>query len=240
VDGESGGISRVKSRSAAEGVELPEGVSPEQAATLVSTLAKFSEDAGLFDAVSAVSKVASDVGGQQSSPLDPHEVQDLQLLLKKLSGATNGVDVFGHTLKDLRTRAKTRMTAGTRWQGGSGFMSASMSPSMYEVIDGDIYLSELATNGAFSQAMAGQLRYRRLTGDPVFCGVKGRSKLAVVDGVADENVVRTVVQSLDNGAKAMIVAKAVLPEAVQLLQELSPGSRLRRAPDDLFTKGTVK
>lgn len=125
------------------------------------------------------------------------------------------------------------------WSGGGGYSTAVMSPSMYEVFDGEIYLTENAVNGIFSKAVAGQLRYRLTDQDPVFCGFKGRSKLAVLDGVVDENVVRAVLQNLGDGYKAMIVGKAVLPEAAGLLQELSPGSRIRIAPEDLFAKGTV-
>ena len=39
--------------------------------------------------------------------------------------------------------------------------------------------------------------------------------------------------------KAVIVAKGVLPEAGDLLQRLSPGSRIKKAPEDMFPKGTV-
>jgi hypothetical protein len=64
--------------------------------------------------------------------------------------------------------------------------------------------------------------------------------LAVIDGVADEHVVRTVAASLGAGEKAVVVAKGVLENAPALLRELSPGSKIRKTPDDLFTKGTVK
>ncbi len=69
--------------------------------------------------------------------------------------------------------------------------------------------------------------------------MRNRQRLAVIDGVADENVVRTVVEHLGEKEKAVIVAKGVLPEAAELLQRLSSGSRIRKAPDDMFPKGTV-
>ena len=74
----------------------------------------------------------------------------------------------------------------------------------------------------------------------MFCGRKGRTRLAVIDGVADEQVVRTVTASLADGEKAVVVAKGVLEDTAELLRELSPGSRLRKAPEDLFAKGTIK
>ncbi len=62
----------------------------------------------------------------------------------------------------------------------------------------------------------------------------------MIDGVADEIVVKTILESLGERERAVIVAKAVLPEAAQLLAEESPGSRIRKAPDELFPKRTVK
>jgi adenine-specific DNA-methyltransferase len=126
---------------------------------------------------------------------------------------------------------------------GGGFTVARIGPSMYEVDDDDgstVYLSAAATNGEFSKAIAGQLKYRLTSDHGVFCGVKGRSRLAVIDGVADENVVRTVVSSLADRERAVIVAKAVLSEATELLGSLSPGSRIRKVPNEVFPKATVK
>ena len=69
--------------------------------------------------------------------------------------------------------------------------------------------------------------------------MRKRQRLAVIDGVADETVVRTVVEHLGEKERAVIVAKGVLPEAGDLLQRLSPGSRIKKAPEDMFPKGTV-
>lgn len=146
-----------------------------------------------------------------------------------------------HVRKALRDSAKTRDESTTLWEGGGGFTVAKMGPSMYEVDDedGQVFLSSAATNGAWSKAIAGQLKFTLTTDDPVFCGARNRQRLAVIDGVADQNVVRTVVEHLGEKEKAVIVAKGVLPEAAQLLQELSPGSRVKKAPEDVFPKGTV-
>lgn len=172
--------------------------------------------------------------------MTPEDAQLFTTLLSRMSKSMSGLDP--QTLKALRTAARTKEEATVQWAGGGGFTVARMGPSMYEVDDedGEVYLSEAATNGAFSKAVAGQLRFSLTPDHPVFCGVKRRLRLAVVDGVADEQVVRTVVEHLGDGEKAVVVAKGVLPEAEQLLSELSPGSRLRKAPEDLFPKATVK
>ena len=141
----------------------------------------------------------------------------------------------------LREKAKTRDETTVLWEGGGGFAVARVGPSMYEVDDdGEVYLSADATNGAWSKAVAGQLKFTLTPADPVFCGVRNRQRLAVIDGVVDETVVRTVVEHLGEKERAVVVGKGVLPEAEALLAELSPGSRIRKAPGDLFGKATVR
>lgn len=58
--------------------------------------------------------------------------------------------------------------------------------------------------------------------------------------MADDLVIRSLVQHLADGETLTVVAKATLPEAAILLGNLRPGSRLRIAPDDLFPATTVK
>ncbi len=186
-----------------------------------------------------IQKERVDVAGLPEG-MTPEDAQLFTTLLGRVTKSMSGLDP--QTVKALRTATRTREETTAQWTGGGGFTVARMGPSMYEVDDedGEVYLSEAATNGAFSQAVAGQLRFSLTPDHPVFCGVKRRLRLAVVDGVADEQVVRTVVEHLGDGEKAVVVAKGVLPEAEQLLSELSPGSRLRKAPEDLFPKATVK
>lgn len=158
-----------------------------------------------------------------------------QVGLKSLSPEEGAVLV-----QELRERLKPVSARQSVCQDG-GFTVAKMGPSMYEVDDedGTVFLSPEATNGAWSKAIAGQLKFTLTPDDPVFCGVRKRQRLAVIDGVADETVVRTVVEHLGEKEKAVIVAKGVLPEAGDLLQRLSPGSRIKKAPEDMFPKGTV-
>jgi adenine-specific DNA-methyltransferase len=168
------------------------------------------------------------------------DAQRFTTLLGKATKTLDGLDET--TVKALRAATKTKDETTVQWQGGGGFTVARIGPSMYDVDDENdsVYLSDTATNGAWSKAVAGQLGYTLTPNHPVFVGIKRRMRLAVIDGVADEQVVRTVVEHLGDGERAVIVAKAVLPEADTLLKDLSRGSRLRKAPDDLFPKATVK
>ena len=172
--------------------------------------------------------------------MSPEEAQQFNTLLTRAAKAVDGLDPA--TLKALRTATRTRDEVTVQWEGGGGFTIAHMGPSMYDVDDetGDVFLSRHATNGAWSKAIAGQLRFTLTPDHPVFCGVRGRQRLAVIDGVANETIINTIVEQLGDREKAVIVAKAVTAEAATLLQQLSPGSRIRKAPGDLFPKGTTK
>jgi len=73
-----------------------------------------------------------------------------------------------------------------------------------------------------------------------FSGRKGRSRLAVVNGVVDAEVVRAIVSRLDDDERAVLVGKGATPDAGDLLKSLSPGSRLRKVPRDLLKRGVVR
>lgn len=166
-------------------------------------------------------------------------VRALGKIAKSEAAASAEADALTALVNQLRARLKPA-TVPSSVESGGGFTVARMGPSMYEVDeDGELYLSSESTNGAWSQAVAGQLRFTLTPEDPVFCGMRRRQRLAVIDGVADETVVRTVVEHLGDRERAVVVAKSVLPEAEALLGELSPGSRVKKAPSDLFLKATV-
>lgn len=172
--------------------------------------------------------------------ITPDEAREFTRLLGKVSKGRDDLDRT--TLKLLKAATRTRDKTLTNWHGGGGFTHLVVGPSMYEVDpeDGDVYLSESATNGAWSQSVAAQLKFTLTPDHPVFCGVRGRQRLAVIDGVADEVVVHTAVENLGEKERAVVVAKVVLPEAEARLSELSPGSRMRKAPRDLFPRRTVR
>lgn len=131
------------------------------------------------------------------------------------------------------------ITRAVEWEGGGSFRVMEVVRSMYELIDGHVFLADWATNGAFAEAVAAQLGFA-LDHDVPFSGTKGRSRLAVVDGVVDEQVIRAVVARLADDQRAVVVGKGATADAADLLKELSPGSRLRKAPRDLTKKGVIR
>jgi adenine-specific DNA-methyltransferase len=128
------------------------------------------------------------------------------------------------------------ISAAVAWNGGVGYRSVTVGPSMYESTAFGVLLADWATNGRFARAVAGQLGFEFQTKKHTpFCGVRGRMRLAVFDGTIGVEEVRQVVAALEDKERVTIVAKAVLPGAEEELAATSRGSRIRKAPRDLIT-----
>ncbi|GAA2711570.1 site-specific DNA-methyltransferase [Micromonospora olivasterospora] len=133
---------------------------------------------------------------------------------------------------------KGGVTKDVSWDGGGGFRVLEIGPSLYERFGSRLLLADWAKGEEFSRAVAAQLRFAYKADGP-FCGSKGRTRLAVIDGVADDVVVRSVVSHLEEEERVTIVAKGASPEAAETLAWVSKGSRLLKAPADLTRSGRV-
>ena len=129
------------------------------------------------------------------------------------------------------------ITKSVGWEGGGGFRTVTVGPSMYEDTPFGVLLAQWATNGRFARAVAGQLGFEWQPDAAPLCGIRGRMRLAVVDGAVGPEELRQVAGALGEKERVTIVAKSVLPGADSLLAEVSPGSRIRKAPRDLLTSG---
>jgi adenine-specific DNA-methyltransferase len=129
------------------------------------------------------------------------------------------------------------VTKSVGWLGGGGFRTVEVGPSMYEDTPYGVVIADWATNGRFARAVAGQLGFEWQPEAAPLCGVRGRMRLAVVDGLVGPEEVQQIVGALGEKERVTIVAKAVLPGAEDLLTKTSPGSRIRKAPRDLLTAG---
>ena len=140
----------------------------------------------------------------------------------------------------MRTlRALSRKTKETQvlWAGGGGFRAVKVAPAMYEVTPFGVMLADWATNGRFARSVAGQLGFEWQPDAAPFCGVRGRMRLAVLDGAFGPEDARLIAAALADKERVTVVAKAVLDGAETVLAEASPGSRVRKAPRDLLTSG---
>ena len=126
------------------------------------------------------------------------------------------------------------VTEAVGWGGGGGFRVLSVADSIYEIDEaGRLFLSPHVTNGRFAEAVRAQLAFAA-DDDPPFCGRQGKARLAAVDGVAGELEVKHLVAALGAGERMVLVAKGIDAAVESLLAELSPSSRIRKAPRDLL------
>lgn len=141
--------------------------------------------------------------------------------MPRLTGVVDGQDQGG-------------ITAATHWTGGGGFRVLDVGPSMFEEVDGQIYLADWAVNGALAEAVAAQVGFSYESDGP-FSGLKGKSRLAVVDGLVNDGVVRLLIDALPEGQTVSIYGTAIEPEARDVLRDLRRGSTLRKIPSALLS-----
>ncbi len=125
------------------------------------------------------------------------------------------------------------ITKTISWEGGSGFRILDVAPSMFEQAGGQVFLSEWATNGQLAEATAAQLHYDYDYNAP-FCGRRGRSRLAVIDGLVNEDVTRLLVHALPENERLVVCGTAVDPTVRDILRELQPGSTVRKIPQSIL------
>jgi adenine-specific DNA-methyltransferase len=119
------------------------------------------------------------------------------------------------------------------WDGGGGFRILDVAASMFEVDGGVVFLAEWMTNGQLAEATAAQLGYEYVT-EPPFCGIKGRTRLAVVDGLVNDAVVRLLAGAVGVKERIVVCGTGIDPAARAILKELRPGSTLRKIPASIL------
>jgi adenine-specific DNA-methyltransferase len=153
-----------------------------------------------------------------------------------------GVEREPETVETFALPRLTRVVVGddpggvtdiTKWSGGGGFRVLDVSPSMFEAEDGLVFLADWMTNGKLSEATAAQLGFE-YESDAPFSGRKGRTRLAVVDGVVNESVVRLLVSALPEEERVVICGTGIDTDARPILRGLRPGSTLRKIPAALL------
>jgi len=127
------------------------------------------------------------------------------------------------------------VTEVTGWRVGGGYRVMSVAPSMFETDDGLIFLADSMTNGRLAEATAAQLGFAFEPSAP-FAGRKGRTRLAVIDGVVNDDVVRILVSALNMGERVVICGTGIDPDARTVLRELRAGSSLRKIPAALLAE----
>lgn len=125
------------------------------------------------------------------------------------------------------------ITEATGWTGGGGFRVLDVAPSMFVEESGQVFLSDWAANSTLAEATAAQLHYEYDYTAP-FCGRRGRSRLAVIDGLVNEAVIRLLIEALPESESMVVCGTAVDPEARDALRTSRPGSTIRKIPQSIL------
>lgn len=145
------------------------------------------------------------------------------------------IDTFAipRLTKVVRGEDPGGVTESVDWPGGGGFSVLDVAPSMFRAEDGQVFLSDWATNGKLSEVTAAQLHYD-FEYDPPFTGRRGRGRLAVVDGLVNEDVIRLLINALPESERLVACGTAIDPAAKEVIQQLRPGSTVRKIPQSIL------
>lgn len=122
------------------------------------------------------------------------------------------------------------------WQGGGGFRVLDVAPSMFdEADDGEVELADWATNGALAEAVAAQLGIAHEPDGP-FAGTRGRTHLAVVDGLVNRPVLEALVARLPADGSLLVAGTAVASDAERDCRSLVRGGQVRKIPAAILTR----
>lgn len=126
------------------------------------------------------------------------------------------------------------VTEDVGWTGGGGFRVLDIAPSMFAADDGVLVLSDWATNSKLAEATAAQLGFS-FELDPPFCGAKGRTRLAVIDGLVNAGVVELLIKVLPDGQRLLVCGTALDPEAREMLRAKNLGNA-RKIPASIINE----
>lgn len=132
---------------------------------------------------------------------------------------------------ELRKLVHTKKVV--KWSGGGGFRVLEVAPSMFEEVGGRVYLAEWATDTALGEAVAAQFGYTYEPDGP-FSGRKGKTRLAVIDGLVNADVIRLIVDQLGESEKVLVAGTAIDPECRAVLRGLRPGSTVKKVPASIL------
>ena len=204
--------------------DLPDGLAPADVNRAANFLKGLREH-GIFDELPKPKR------DQQGGPLAQ--------VVALLKGHPEVQDVLLETMaKQMRAAAKTKKVETILWTGGGGFDVAKVAPSMFVEDDGHLFLADWAIGGALAEAVAAQVGYTFEMDGP-FAGRKGRSRLAVLDGMLTCGVADFLVEQLGERETVLVIAQTLEPGVDEHLRKARAGSRARKVPRDLARRSAL-
>ncbi|GAA3284851.1 site-specific DNA-methyltransferase [Paenarthrobacter aurescens] len=169
------------------------------------------------------------------------EARSFNLVLGRLLriAAEEGISFDQSSVEAMRELTRTRTIRTQVWHGGGGFDVARLSPEWVEVETDeygrlDMFTTPQASGDVLARSIAAHLRYRLTPDDPWFVGVKGRSRLAVVEGILTMPKLEELLFNIPEGDTGTLACYDTDPGVDRELRRRSPGSRILLVPHDLF------
>ena len=132
-------------------------------------------------------------------------------------------------------RDPSGITKSAGWEGGGGFRVLDVHPSMFERTSDDrVVVASWAAGGALAEAVAAQAAFPFDPADVPFCGRKGKTRLAVVDGLLNPEVLDLLVSWLDSDELLTVYGTAVDPDCHATLAQLRIGSNVKKIPQSIL------
>lgn len=124
------------------------------------------------------------------------------------------------------------------WRGGGGFQVAHLSPSCfdYDPVLNRVVLTEDATGQVLIESVAANLGFSLLTNDSthIFDGKRGKSYLKIHEGIADTDLVDSLVGALHEDETLVLATTGVVDGVREYLRRVKKGSRIIHLPDGIF------
>lgn len=159
-------------------------------------------------------------------------------LLNKLSREEDLTEDQRQAIGEIKRMIATGPSKAINWRGGGGFQVAHISPSCFDY-DSEldrVILTEQATGQVLIESVAANFGYRLLdrNQNSLFDAKKGRSYLKVYEGIADTDLVDSLVAALGED-KSLVLATTGLVDGVrEYLRKIRKGSRIIHLPDGIF------
>lgn len=174
--------------------------------------------------------------------LTADEAQKLTSLLNK---AIRGDDALKKSadVRAIKQMVKTTKSPDTiNWRGGGGFTVARLSPTCFDYDEeyDTVTLTEAATGDVLVDSVCANMNYRRTPGHPDFDGVRGRMRLAVLEGTLTAELADELISKLDDGDLLTIAATGVTDGVSAHLRTAKRGCVVTHIPGDLFQTRRVE
>jgi hypothetical protein len=134
----------------------------------------------------------------------------------------------------VRRFAKTRKVVTKNWNGGGGFRVLDVGPTMFDEVDGQVFLAGWAAGDRLAEAVAAQYNFEFEIDSP-FAGRRGKQRLAVIDGLVNDPVINFLLDWLPEDELLVVFGTGVDPYTQDRLAELHRGSTLQKIPEAILS-----